>query len=496
MRLFALLCLLLSQNLYAYLDPGTGSLLLSSVVAIFASLIYFLKGFFYKMKMGGASRRGLLALKSKKSQNLQLSQNLLSIPQNAITIYAEDKRYFSLFKPIIDALEKLSYPYTYLTGDKDDPMLDFQSTIGHIECIGNDNKAFARLNALECDICLMTTPQLGVLQLKRSKATKHYCHILHSLPHIDNYEIFALDYFDSVFVNSPIHTDFIREVEEIRHLKAKQVEIVGCPYLDYLAEKVRAIDCHDSAPCAESRNDNNKNPTILVAPSWGREALLSKYGMKLLKPLLETGYNIIIRPHPQSFVSEKAMLDSIKSQTAHFTNLKWDNHIDNIYAMAESHLMIGDFSGVLFDYVALFSKPIITMEFHFNTIGYDLEDTSHKTPWVADALKEISESIAERDFGAIKRIIDSTLRDSIKASNRAKMKELLWHYQGSGGLQSALKLLEIHKGILENDLGENLALHRQILAIDNLLNTDSTNRNCDSMSKKSKATKSHTQGQK
>lgn len=465
MRLFALLCLLLSQNLYAYLDPGTGSLLLSSVVAIFASLIYFLKGFFYKMKMGGGSRRNLAFLKSKKSQNLHISQNLLTIPQNAITIYAEDKRYYSLFKPIIDALEKLNYPYTYLTGDKADPMLDFQSTIGHIECIGNDNKAFARLNALEADICLMTTPQLNVLQLKRSKATKHYCHILHSLPHIDNYEIFALDYFDSVFVNSPIHTDFIREVESIRHLKAKQVEIVGCPYLDYLAERVKSLD---STQGAESNKDFT-NPTILVAPSWGREALLSKYGMKLLKPLLETGYNIIIRPHPQSFVSEKAMLDSIRAQTAHFTNLKWDTHIDNIHSMAESHLMIGDFSGVLFDYVALFSKPIITMEFHFNIIGYDLEDTSHKTPWVESALKEISESIAEKDFGDIKRIIDSTLRDSIKASNRAKMKELLWHYEGRGGTQSALKLLEIHKGILENDLGENIALHKQILAIDNLL---------------------------
>ena len=465
MRLFALLCLLLSQNLHAYLDPGTGSLLLSSVVAIFASLIYFLKGFFYKMKMGGASRRGLLALKSKKSQNLHISQNLLSIPQNAITIYAEDKRYFSLFKPIIDAFEKLNYPYTYLTGDKADPMLDFKSKIGHIECIGNDNKAFARLNALEADICLMTTPQLGVLQLKRSKAVKHYCHILHSLPHIDNYEIFALDYFDSVFVNSPIHTDFIREVESIRHLKAKQVEIVGCPYLDYLAERVKSLD---STQGAESNKDFT-TPTILVAPSWGREALLSKYGMKLLTPLLETSYPVIIRPHPQSFVSEKAMLDSIKSQTTHFANLKWDTHIDNIHAFAESSLIIGDFSGVLFDYLALFNKPIITMEFHFNIIGYDLEDTSHKTPWVESALKEISESIAEKDFGNIKRVIDSVLIDSIRASNRAKMKELLWHYEGRGGAQSALKLLEIHKGILENDLGDNLALHRQILAIDNLL---------------------------
>ncbi|MGX2983430.1 CDP-glycerol glycerophosphotransferase family protein [Helicobacter sp. 23-1045] len=466
--------LLFSQNLNAYLDPGTGSLLLSSIVAIFASLLYFLKGAFYKIKMGGGSRR---ILSRKKSQNLAKNAEstadsafLAQIPQNSIVIYAEDKRYYSLFKPIIDAFERLHYPYTYYTSDERDPMLEFQSNFGHIECIGADNKAFARLNSLEADICLMTTPQLDVLQLKRSKGVKHYCHILHSLPHIDNYEIFALDYFDSVFTNSPIHTDFLREVEKIRGLKHKQVAIVGCPYLDYLAEKVK--DLRET----QSQDKQTHYPIILVAPSWGREALLSKYGMNLLKPLLDSGYHIIIRPHPQSYISEKEMLDSLHAQTSHYENLKWDNRTDNIHAFAQSSLIIGDFSGVLFDYLALFSKPIITAEFHFNVIGYDLEDTSHKTPWVANALREISTSIAPSDFGNIKDIIDSTLKDKLQAQNRAKYKELLWHYQGCGGERTAIELIKIHKRILEESLGEEIYTHKQILAVDKLLqNAESQN---------------------
>ncbi|MGX3010999.1 CDP-glycerol glycerophosphotransferase family protein [Helicobacter sp. 23-1044] len=502
---FIFAILLFSQNLHAYLDPGTGSLLLSSLVAIFASLLYFLKGAFYKIKMGGGSRR---ILSRKKSQNLVKTAEstadsafLAQIPQNSIVIYAEDKRYYSLFKPIIDAFERLHYPYTYYTSDERDPMLKFQSNFGHIECIGADNKAFARLNSLEADICLMTTPQLDVLQLKRSKGVKHYCHILHSLPHIDNYEVFALDYFDSVFTNSPIHTDFLREVEKIRGLKHKQVAIVGCPYLDYLAQKVKDLReaqsqdkqttsadfTHPLAPSAREGGQNAesnispsqmragdkgggfKAPTILLAPSWGREALLSKYGMNLLKPLLDSGYHIIIRPHPQSYISEKEMLDSLHAQTSHYENLKWDTNTDNIHAFAQSSLIIGDFSGVLFDYLALFSKPIITAEFHFNIIGYDLEDTSHKTPWVANALREISTSIAPSDFGSIKDIIDSTLKDELQAQNRTKYKELLWHYQGCGGERTAIELIKIHKRILEESLGEEIYTHKQILAVDKLL---------------------------
>ncbi len=198
--LLALLALTLT-NLNAYLDPGTGSLLLSSIVAIFASAIYFIKGFVYKM--GGGNRYKLaLAKKLQKPNATHLANtpnstnnsldSTIQIPQNSIVIYAEDKRYYSLFKPIIDAFERLHYPYTYFTSDSRDPMLEFQSQIAHIECIGNDNKAFARLNSLEADICLMTTPQLDVLQLKRSKGVKHYCHIL-AFVHIVNSVMLTTD---------------------------------------------------------------------------------------------------------------------------------------------------------------------------------------------------------------------------------------------------------------------------------------------------------------
>ena len=39
----------LMDNAFAYLDPSTGSLLVSSIVAIFASAIFFIKNLFYKL---------------------------------------------------------------------------------------------------------------------------------------------------------------------------------------------------------------------------------------------------------------------------------------------------------------------------------------------------------------------------------------------------------------------------------------------------------------
>ena len=232
---FVFLFLLFVPNAYAYLDPATSSLLLSSVVALIASAIYALKSFFYKISWGGFSFK-------KHAQT-----------SNGIVIYGEDKRYFSVFLPILEELEKLHVPYLYYTNDENDPALFYPAQCGKIECIGKGQNAWNKLNTLRADVLLMTTPHLDVYQIKRTKGVKHYCHILHSAG-LDMYEIFALDYFDSVLTNSDIHTDFIREVEHIRQLKPKRIEVVGCTYLDVLHRKLLSLkqnnlnNLNDSTP--------------------------------------------------------------------------------------------------------------------------------------------------------------------------------------------------------------------------------------------------------
>ena len=51
------------------------------------------------------------------------------------------------------------------------------------------------------------------------------------------------------------------------------------------------------------------------------------------------------------------------------------------------------------------------------------------------------------------------------------VKQELWHFQGSGGEQSARALLEIESQILESSLDKALPLHKRILAIQKILAT-------------------------
>ena len=518
LSLFILLCLSPSIA-FAYLDPGTGSLLLSSAIALFASALFFFKSIFYKVI--SLTSGGGVKLKKGKQENHKL------------VFYSEGKQYHNVFKPILTYLDSISYPYTYLTSSKEDfelytkdldskkdsiqklestttchtePLgevsnietkkdishlrtqynknLDSNNTNKHttqnhnpnaqFEYIGSSDspKAISRLNSLKADIVMMSTPQLDILQIKRSKGVKHYSHIIHSLPHVDIYEVFALDYFDSVFTNSIIHTDFIHEVERVRNLKTKEVVITGCTYLDILQEKLQDYKGLDDEKKIHFFPKTDTKTTILLAPSWGREALLSKYGMKLIQPFIDSNFNLIIRPHPQSYNSEKELLDSLQAQTKDCSNIVWDNNRDNIYALHCADMMIGDFSGVIFDFVCLFEKPVLTPTFDFNIIGYDLEDI-YDTPWVKDALTKIGKSIEPSEFDRLPSVIESLLQDKegydkLKENIRA-MKALLWEYQGVGGIKTAQEILRIEKEILESRLQDKLELHNEINAINKVL---------------------------
>lgn len=476
LKLFIVVCVS-PIALFAYLDPGTGSLLLSSVVALIASGVFFFKGMFYRIiriTSGGG-------IKIKKGK----------IDNNQLVFYSEGKQYHNVFKPILKYLDSISYPYTYLTSSIKDYNLHFNissdselSNIkypnnpnAHFEYIGSidSNKAISRLNTLKADVVMMTTPQLHVLQIKRSKSVKHYCHIIHALPHVDIYEIFALDYFDSVFTNSVIHTDFIRQVEQTRKLKSKQITITGCSYLDVLNDKLNDYrKLTQDKKISFFKKDSDKH-VVLIAPSWGRESLLAKYGMTLLQPLLDSKFNVIIRPHPQSYVSQKELIDDLTNKTKDYANAKWDTNIDNIYAMDEADIMIGDFSGVIFDFVCLFEKPVITPEFNFNIIGYDLEDI-YTTPWVKDALKQIGQNISLNELDNITNIIESMLinTDNLKEikQNISSMKKLLWEHQGLGGEVSAKEILKVQKEILLKELDDKMDIYQQINTINNFIHAN------------------------
>lgn len=50
-KIFFAFCLFFSINsAYAYLDPGSGSIIIQAIIGVIASLIFFIKMFWFKIK--------------------------------------------------------------------------------------------------------------------------------------------------------------------------------------------------------------------------------------------------------------------------------------------------------------------------------------------------------------------------------------------------------------------------------------------------------------
>ena len=141
-----------------YIDPGTGSMLFSVLISLFALGYFAFRGVLIKLRLLFAGKKG---------------ERGKRIPY---VIYNEGRQYWNTFKPVVEEFEKRGIPLVYYTSAKDDPVFDRSWQYVKSEFIGEGNKAYARLNLMEADVCLMTTPGLDVFQLKRSKrlAKTHY----------------------------------------------------------------------------------------------------------------------------------------------------------------------------------------------------------------------------------------------------------------------------------------------------------------------------------
>lgn len=125
---------------------------------------------------------------------------------------------------------------------------------------------------------------------------------------------------------------------------------MGLPYFDVLAEKV------------EKKIENNTPATILIAPSWGDKSCFNLCGTQFLHDIAKAKYNIIIRPHPQSWTVEQEFLKNIQEEFRIYKNICFDNDTDGTNSFAQADLLISDKSNVRFDFALLYERPVITID--------------------------------------------------------------------------------------------------------------------------------------
>lgn len=396
-----------AQPLFLYIDPGTGSMLFSLAIGVMTAGVFALRAFALKLKF---------IFSGGKSAKLDAS----TIP---LVLYSDHKRYWNVFKPICDELERREVPGVFYTSSPDDPALSEDYRCVRTEFIGGGNKAFARLNMLSAKIVLSTTPGLDVYQWKRSKNVGFYVHVPHTADELAGYRMFGLDFYDAVLASGKNQIDFIREMERLRpNIRRKELVAVGSVPLDNLK---RRFDAAEKGETAAGRK------TVLLAPSWGESGILSRFGEKIISALTKTEFNVIIRPHPQTVVSEQNILRPLQEQFTHeqFPTVEWNFDNDNFDALNSADILITDFSGIILDFACVFNKPIIYASQVFDTLPYDADWLTEER-WFFKVLPEIGIELKEADIGTIRGTINAAIESADLQNGREKIRSHCWNHIG------------------------------------------------------------------
>ena len=366
--------------------------------------------------------------------------NKLDKRDRSIVFYLENESDFIFFKPIV---EKLTQEYDtkicYVTSSKTDPMLNCNNKNILSFYVGD---GVARSNFfinLKATIIVMTMPDLETFHIKRSKVYPvHYVYIFHSLNSTQRaYRNTAFDNFDSVFCTGNYQIIEIQERERKFNLKKKQLVKHGYGRLDTLINEVQNT-------IIKKNVSNNK--VVLVAPSWGANGLIETKGQEIVHILLNSGFDVILRPHPMTIKKSNKVIQKIEKEFKDNLNFKLETDIRSTESWFLCDCMISDLSGAAIEYAFAFEKPVLYVVTPEKIVQ---ENEIGLVPLEEKIRSEIGEIVSLSQLSLIPSKINQFLLSQNKFKEKIqKIREETIFNIGNSGEQGAKHLLELKKSLV------------------------------------------------
>lgn len=294
----------------------------------------------------------------KKLRHVRQLVSFMQTPRSSrqLVFYSESANYWPHLGGLVrEVLAAIEGPICYISSDGEDPGLKlehpnlfrFSTDTGAVR-----NWLFANIDA---DVVVMTMPDLHKYQVKRSRHPVHYVYVQHSLVSLHMiYRPGAFDHYDTVFCAGPHHISEIRAMEGVYDRPAKNLVRHGYGRLDaILAEVIRR---------ALPPKDPGAATHVLIAPSWGPSGIIETIGDQVVELLLQNGFKVTLRPHPQTRKFAMMKLDHIVRRHAGNRMFECELDIAQQESLHHSDLMISDWSGAALDYAFGLAKPVIFID--------------------------------------------------------------------------------------------------------------------------------------
>ncbi len=297
--------------------------------------------------------------KASKKKQKQDYKRFKGIVNKHVVFYSEKSGFYKYFKDVInELLARSNLTIHYVTNDYHDAIFELAKTEPRIKPYYISLKKTVLLMMLvECDMFLMTTPDLNKFYLKRSYMKKdvEYVYLPHDMMSMHmGFRQGAFDAFDTIFCTGPHQIIEHRETEKLYNLPQKTLVEFGYPLSDGLTEAGQA---------ANVEREKHPSPVkeILIAPSWQEDNLLDSCIDTLIEQLCVPGYRVTVRPHPEYVKRFGYRMNALLEKYRDYDDALL--HFETDFATSKSiytaDLLITDWSGVAPEYCFATRRPAI-----------------------------------------------------------------------------------------------------------------------------------------
>jgi len=343
-----------------------------------------------------------------------------------VVFYALSGGQYKFYKTIIDYLvEHSDMVIHYLTNDPNDTL--FSNHHPQVApYYASQRKTIALMLKLDTDIMVTTVPDLQSFHVKRSivRDDIEYIHTFHSLAstHL-TYREKAFDHFNTILCVGPHQVAEIRKREAIAMLPRKNLVKGGYGQYDQLATLYESV--------CKSVNEKLR---VLIAPSWQEDNILDICIEPMLESLVEKGYEIVVRPHPQYIRLFPERINSLKER---FARIDKTIFFELDYLSSESiftsDILITDWSNIGYEFAYCTLKPCIFINTPMKVMNPNYDQYGLE-PLDFSLRDKVGVSVDVENVGELNEIIKRlwAQKDSYRSLIGELVRQYLYHPGRSG----------------------------------------------------------------
>jgi YidC/Oxa1 family membrane protein insertase len=309
-----------------------------------------------------ASTKVVVSQEAKRREK-EVYKRFFHIANKHVVFYSEGSGFYKYFESLINwLLSHSNLVIHYVTNDPKDQIFGIAAQQSRIKpyYIG-PMTIIPLMMKMDADMVVMTTPDLGKYQIKRSYVRKdvEYLYMTHGVSSVHLcLRQGAFDNYDTIFVVGPYQIDEHRKTEEIYKLKAKNLIKSGYMLLDTLFAQYE----RDKAEIAARKK--NSPAKILIAPSYHDGNILESCIDELIAQCCAPGRQVVVRPHPRFITHQPAKMQAIlaKYRDRPESELKFEMDFKSNSSIYESDIVVSDWSSISYEFSFTTKKPCVIID--------------------------------------------------------------------------------------------------------------------------------------